>query len=101
MFLLRSGPGTKMLQHSHTGIEMTCVLSGAFRHDGGHFGPGDFDLGDDTVDHQPMVDDGTGLHLSGRDAGRPAAEWPARPHDAAVRASLTFQLAFAAPKQTP
>ncbi|MBX9773973.1 MAG: ChrR family anti-sigma-E factor [Xanthobacteraceae bacterium] len=58
VFLLRSGPGTKMLQHSHTGIEMTCVLSGAFKHEGGHFGPGDFDLGDATVDHQPMVDDG-------------------------------------------
>ncbi len=37
---------------------MTCVLSGAFRHDSGHFGPGDFDLGDETVDHQPIVDDG-------------------------------------------
>lgn len=58
LFLLRSGPGTKMLQHSHTGLEMTCVLSGAFRHDGGYFGPGDFDLGDESVDHQPIVDDG-------------------------------------------
>lgn len=58
VFLLRSGPGTKMLQHSHTGIELTCVLSGAFAHEGGYFGPGDFDLGDDTVDHQPMVQDG-------------------------------------------
>ena len=58
LFLLRSGPGTKMLQHSHTGLEMTCVLSGAFRHDGGYFGPGDFDLGDESVDHQPVVDDG-------------------------------------------
>jgi putative transcriptional regulator len=56
VFLLRSGPGTKMLQHTHTGIEMTCVLSGAFRHDGGHYGPGDFDLGDETVDHLPIVD---------------------------------------------
>lgn len=58
LFLLRSGPGTKMLQHSHTGIEMTCVLSGAFSHDGGYFGPGDFDLGDESVDHQPVVDHG-------------------------------------------
>jgi putative transcriptional regulator len=56
VFLLRSGPGTKMLQHTHTGVEMTCVLSGAFRHDGGHYGPGDFDLGDETVDHLPIVD---------------------------------------------
>jgi putative transcriptional regulator len=56
VFLLKSGAGTKMLQHSHTGLEMTCVLAGAFTHDGGRFGPGDFDLGDDTVDHQPIVD---------------------------------------------
>jgi putative transcriptional regulator len=55
VFLLRSGPGTKMLQHSHTGTEMTCVLSGAFEHEGGYFGPGDFDLGDETVDHRPLV----------------------------------------------
>ena len=30
VFLLRSGPGTRMLEHAHTGFEMTCVLSGAF-----------------------------------------------------------------------
>jgi putative transcriptional regulator len=58
VFLLRAGPGTKLLQHSHTGLEMTCVLTGAFTHEGGRFGPGDFDLGDETVDHQPIVDAG-------------------------------------------
>jgi putative transcriptional regulator len=58
VFLLKSGPGTKMLEHTHTGIEMTCVLSGSFRHEGGHFGPGDFDLGDETMDHQVLVDPG-------------------------------------------
>ena len=58
VFLLKSGPGTKMLQHTHTGIEMTCVLSGAFRQDGSRYGPGDFDLGDETIDHQPIVDGG-------------------------------------------
>jgi putative transcriptional regulator len=56
VFLLRSGPGTKMLPHSHTGVEMTCVLSGAFRHDGGYFGPGDFDLGDELIEHEPVVE---------------------------------------------
>ncbi len=35
---------------------MTCVLSGAFSQDGSHYGPGDFDLGDVTIDHQPVVD---------------------------------------------
>lgn len=58
VFLLKSGPGTRMLQHTHTGLEMTCVLSGGFRQEDGHFGPGDFDLGDETIDHQPMVDAG-------------------------------------------
>ena len=58
VFLLKSGPGTKMLQHTHTGIEMTCVLSGAFCQDGSRYGPGDFDLGDETIDHQPIVEAG-------------------------------------------
>jgi putative transcriptional regulator len=56
VFLLKSGPGTKMLPHSHTGVEMTCVLSGAFRHEGGYFGPGDFDLGDESIEHEPAVE---------------------------------------------
>ena len=58
VFLLKSGPGTKLLEHTHTGIEMTCVLSGSFAHEGGHFGPGDFDFGDETMDHQVLVDPG-------------------------------------------
>jgi putative transcriptional regulator len=58
VFLLRSGPGTRMLPHSHSGLEMTCVLSGAFSQDGARYGPGDFDLGDDTIEHRPMVEDG-------------------------------------------
>jgi putative transcriptional regulator len=57
VFLLKSGPGTRMLQHSHTGIEMTCVLTGAFRHEDGRYGPGDFDFGDETIDHRPIVED--------------------------------------------
>jgi putative transcriptional regulator len=58
VFLLRSGPGTKMLQHTHSDLELTCVLTGAFSHAGGRYGPGDFDLGDETVEHQPVVDAG-------------------------------------------
>jgi putative transcriptional regulator len=54
-FLLQSAPGTRMLEHSHTGTELTCVLKGSFRHQGGNYGPGDFDFGDGTVDHQPVV----------------------------------------------
>jgi len=58
VFLLRSAPGTKLLQHEHTGVELTCVLKGAFAHEGGRFGPGDFDLGDPTIEHEPHVEAG-------------------------------------------
>jgi putative transcriptional regulator len=54
-FLLMSAPGTRMLEHTHTENELTCVLQGSFSHQGGRFGPGDFDLGDHSVDHQPVV----------------------------------------------
>ncbi len=56
-FLLQSAPGTRMLEHSHLGTELTCVLKGSFSHHGGRFGPGDFDYGDDDVDHRPIVGD--------------------------------------------
>ncbi|TWA92565.1 ChrR family anti-sigma-E factor [Bradyrhizobium stylosanthis] len=54
-FLLWSAPGLKMLDHTHSGTELTCVLKGSFTHEGGYYGPGDFDYGDDDVDHQPIV----------------------------------------------
>lgn len=54
-FLLQSAPGTRMLEHTHTGTELTCVLKGSFSHEGGRYGPGDFDFGDDSVDHRPIV----------------------------------------------
>ncbi|KYH01757.1 ChrR family anti-sigma-E factor [Bradyrhizobium sp. DOA1] len=54
-FLLRSAPGSRMLEHTHTGTELTLVLEGSFSHEGGHFGPGDFDYGDDEVEHRPIV----------------------------------------------
>lgn len=57
-FLLKSSPGTRMLEHTHSGIELTCVLAGSFSHVGGRFGPGDFDFGDETLDHQPLVGEG-------------------------------------------
>ncbi len=58
VFLLKAAPGTRMLEHSHTQLEMTCVLAGGYSHAGGHFLPGDFDLGDDEIDHRPVVDAG-------------------------------------------
>jgi putative transcriptional regulator len=58
VFLLKAAPGTRMPHHTHTGTELTLVLSGAFNHQGGHFGPGDIDEADDTVEHQPIVEAG-------------------------------------------
>lgn len=55
VFLLKSRPGTKMIEHTHTGLEMSCVLSGSFAHAGGHFGPGDFDLGEGADDHEITI----------------------------------------------
>lgn len=55
VFLLKAGPALKLLPHSHTGMEMTCVLTGSFSHDGVHFGAGDFDLGDPDVDHEISI----------------------------------------------
>jgi putative transcriptional regulator len=57
-FLLQSAAGAKLREHTHAGVEITCVLHGGFTHEGGHFGPGDFDLGDDTMDHRPVIDQG-------------------------------------------
>jgi putative transcriptional regulator len=56
-FLLQSAPGSRMLEHTHTGSELTCVLKGSFSHEGGRYGPGDFDFGDESVDHRPIVGD--------------------------------------------
>lgn len=58
VFLLKSAPGAKLVEHEHTGLEMTCVLTGAFSHEGGRFGPGDFDLGDPAVAHEPHIEAG-------------------------------------------
>lgn len=59
VFLLRIGAGKYLPQHTHRGTELTQVLHGRF-HDGrALFGPGDFDLADDDVHHQPVVQDGS------------------------------------------
>ena len=58
VFLLKAGPGTKLLPHSHTDAEMTCILTGGYSQYGDHYGVGDFDFGDDTIHHRPVVDAG-------------------------------------------
>jgi putative transcriptional regulator len=58
VFLLKARAGWKLLEHAHTGLEMTCVLTGAFRHEGGRYGPGDFDFSDGDVRHEPRIEEG-------------------------------------------
>jgi putative transcriptional regulator len=58
VFMLKAGPGIRLPHHKHTGTEWTCVFQGSFRHEGGHFGPGDFDEADENIEHRPVVGDG-------------------------------------------
>lgn len=58
VFLLKAAGGTLLPDHTHTGTELTCVLTGAFRHEHGRYGPGDVDEADDEVDHSPVVEPG-------------------------------------------
>jgi putative transcriptional regulator len=58
VFMLKAAPGTRLPDHRHIGTEWTCILKGAFRHDHGRFGAGDFDEADRSVDHNPFVEEG-------------------------------------------
>ena len=55
VFLLKSAAGTKMLEHTHVGMELTCVLTGSFSQADVNYGPGDFDMGDETQTHNVVV----------------------------------------------
>ena len=59
VFLLRIAAGRYLPQHGHHGVELTQVLYGRF-HDGrALYGPGDFDLADGEIRHQPAVQEGS------------------------------------------
>jgi len=58
VFMLRAQPGTRLPRHRHKGDEWTSVFEGAFRHQHGRFGPGDFDEADESVEHHPTVEAG-------------------------------------------
>jgi putative transcriptional regulator len=58
LFLLRIGAGKALAQHTHSGLELTHVMCGAF-HDGrALFAAGDFDAADGSVRHQPVLEAG-------------------------------------------
>lgn len=56
--LLYIPAGAAMPEHSHRGMELTLVLSGAFEDEADRFGPGDVEIADDEVDHTPVADIG-------------------------------------------
>jgi putative transcriptional regulator len=55
VILLEVAPGHALPQHSHSGAEFTCVLSGSYSDGDDVFTPGDFDANDAAVDHQPIA----------------------------------------------
>ena len=58
VFLLKAAANMRLIPHDHSGLEMTCVLRGGFQLDNRHYGPGDFDFGDETLSHEPHIDAG-------------------------------------------
>lgn len=55
VILLRIDPGRETPRHTHGGIEMTCVLSGAYATETERFDVGDLEEADCEVLHQPRV----------------------------------------------
>jgi putative transcriptional regulator len=56
--LLRIPGGQGVPRHTHRGIELTLVLEGAFSDATGHFGRGDIECADESLDHRPVADHG-------------------------------------------
>ena len=55
VILLRIGSGRNTPVHTHAGVELTCVISGAYETDEARFGPGDFEEADGEVHHRPRT----------------------------------------------
>jgi len=56
--LLRIPAGARVPDHGHRGLELTLVLQGAFRDDSDRFGPGDIEVADESMIHQPVAEAG-------------------------------------------
>ena len=55
--IYRIAPGTAVPIHTHTGAEVTLVLSGGFTDETGGYGPGDIAIQEAGGEHQPVADD--------------------------------------------
>lgn len=56
-FLLHGQPGTRLIMHTHTGDELTCVLKGSYTDHVDRFETGDLDFSDEEVEHELVVSD--------------------------------------------
>lgn len=56
--LLRIPAGRPVPEHTHGGLELTLVLSGAFSDSVGRYGAGDFQEADENLEHQPHAESG-------------------------------------------
>jgi putative transcriptional regulator len=56
--LLRIEPGWGAPRHTHTGLELTLIMTGAFKDSRGRFGPGDIVVSGPEVTHNPVADKG-------------------------------------------
>jgi putative transcriptional regulator len=54
-FLLKVGAGKAVPRHTHRGAELTLVLQGAFCDASECFAPGDIQVADPTLNHQPIA----------------------------------------------
>lgn len=58
--LIKAAPGAKVPEHTHGGGELTLVLRGALIDETGTYSPGDVADLDESVEHNPVADDGEG-----------------------------------------
>ena len=56
--LLYIPAGAAVPDHGHRGTELTLVLQGAFRDEGGRYGPGDVEVAGEELEHQPIAEPG-------------------------------------------
>lgn len=56
--LLAIPGGAAMPDHSHSGLELTLVLQGAFRDQTDRFGRGDVEIADASIEHTPVAEAG-------------------------------------------
>ncbi len=50
--------GQAVPDHGHSGLEVTMVLSGAYRDESDRFGPGDVEIANDDMQHTPVAEAG-------------------------------------------